>query len=165
MAAALSCTLHNVEFFHLPRLPGRLRFNGLNRPESLDKQEFSGGVAESGQGRAGVETAGFCGDSGSICQQFEGIVYLGRKQRLHDRWRGENLPSPWRRTRPSTRKLLSADSFILVDIYQVNYPVPSNVYYYEHRLFSCVCVCVRDYKCNRGLSIWKFCCVFLRPLL
>lgn len=35
----------------------------------------------------------FRADSGSICQQFEGIVYLGRKQRLHDRWRGENLPA------------------------------------------------------------------------
>lgn len=66
--------------------------------------------------------AGFRGDSGSICQQFEGIVYLGLKQRLHDRWRGENLPGPWRRALASTRKLLSADSFILVDIYQVNYP-------------------------------------------
>lgn len=69
-----------------------------------------------------MEMAGFCGDSGSICQQFEGIVYLGLKQRLHDRWRGENLPSPWRKTQASTRKLLSADSFISVDIYQVNYP-------------------------------------------
>lgn len=66
--------------------------------------------------------AGFRGDSGSICQQFEGIVYLGLKQRLHDRWRAENLPRPWRRTQASTRKLLSADSFISVDIYQVNYP-------------------------------------------
>lgn len=66
--------------------------------------------------------AGFRGDSGSICQQFEGIVYLGLKQRLHDRWRDENLPRPWRRAQASTRKLLSADSFILVDIYQVNYP-------------------------------------------
>lgn len=66
--------------------------------------------------------AGFRGDSGSICQQFEGIVYLGLKQRLHDRWRGENLPCPRCRTPASTRKLLSADSFILVDIYQVNYP-------------------------------------------
>lgn len=66
--------------------------------------------------------AGFRGDPGSICQQFEGIVYLGLKQRLHDRWRAENLPRPWRRTQASTRKLLSADSFISVDIYQVNYP-------------------------------------------
>lgn len=114
--------------------PERLRFNGLNRPESLDKQEFSRGVAVSGPRRGGVETAGFCGDSGSICQQFEGIVYLGLKQRLHDRWRGENLPSLWRRTQASTRKLLSADSFISVDIYQVNYPSPSNVYYHQHRL-------------------------------
>lgn len=39
-----------------------------------------------------MEMAGFRGDSRSICQQFEGIVYLGLKQRLHDRWRGENLP-------------------------------------------------------------------------
>lgn len=99
-----------------------LFFNGLNSPESLDKQEFSRGVAGLGQRRGGVEMAGFRGDSRSICQQFEGIVYLGLKQRLHDRWRGENLPSSWRRTQASTRKLLSADSFILVDIYQVNYP-------------------------------------------
>ena len=99
-----------------------LCFNGLNRPESLDKQEFSRGVAVPGQRRGRLEMAGFCGDSRSICQQFEGIVYLGLKQRLHDRWRGENLPSPWRRTQASTRKLLSADSFISVDIYQVNYP-------------------------------------------
>lgn len=69
-----------------------------------------------------METAGFPGDSGSICQQFEGIVYLGLKQRLHDRWRGENPPCPWRGAQASMRKLLSADSFILVDIYQVNYP-------------------------------------------
>lgn len=99
-----------------------LFFNGLNSPESLDKQEFSRGVAGLGQRRGGVEMAGFRGDSRSICQQFEGIVYLGLKQRLHDRWRGENLPSSWHRTQASTRKLLSADSFILVDIYQVNYP-------------------------------------------
>lgn len=96
--------------------------NGLNRLESLDKQEFRRGVAESGQRRTVVEMAGFCGASRSICQQFEGIVYLGLKQRLHDRWRSENLPSLWRRTQASTRKLLSADSFISVDIYQVNYP-------------------------------------------
>lgn len=70
-----------------------------------------------------MEMAAFPGDSGSICQQFEGIVYLGLKQRLHDRWRGENLPCSWRRRPARTRKLLSADSFISVDIYQVNYPV------------------------------------------
>lgn len=134
MVAALNCTLQIVALLHLPwpslSLPQWLRFNGLNRPESLDKQEFSRRVAGSGQRRGGVEMAGFCGDSRSICQQFEGIVYLGLKQRLHDRWRGENLPSPWRRTQTSTRKLLSADSFISVDIYQVNYPFLSNVYYY-----------------------------------
>lgn len=129
-----------------------LCFNGLNRPESLDKQEFSRGVAGSGQRRGGVEMAGFCGDSRSICQQFEGIVYLGLKQRLHDRWRGENLPSPWRRTQASTRKLLSADSFILVDIYQVNYPCSFQLFTTTSTAFltyMCVhaCVCVRLRLC------------------
>lgn len=71
-----------------------------------------------------MEMAAFPGGSGAICQQFEGIVYLGLKQRLHDRWRAENLPCCWRRRPARTRKLLSADSFISVDIYQVNYPVP-----------------------------------------
>lgn len=119
-----------------------LRFNGLNRTESLDKQEFSRGVAGSGQRRGGVEMAGFRGDSRSICQQFEGIVYLGLKQRLHDRWRGENLPSPWPRTQASTRKLLSADSFISVDIYQVNYPCSFLMFTTTRAAFWRTCVCI-----------------------
>lgn len=44
-------------------LAERFRSNGLNRPESLDKQEFSRGVAEPGQRRGEVKMAGFCGDS------------------------------------------------------------------------------------------------------
>lgn len=44
----------------------------------------------------------------------------------------KKLPSPWRRTQASTRKLLSADSFISVDIYQVNYPC-------SFRMFTTTC--------------------------
>lgn len=36
-----------------------LSINDLNRPESLDKQEFSRGVAGPGRRRGGVEMAGF----------------------------------------------------------------------------------------------------------
>lgn len=138
-----------------------LFFNGLNSPESLDKQEFSRGVAGLGQRRGGVEMAGFCGDSRSICQQFEGIVYLGLKQRLHDRWRGENLPSPWRRTQASTRKLLSADSFILVDIYQVNYPCSFQMFTTTtSTAFWRACMCLRLRSCASERAAEVCLCVF-----
>lgn len=39
------CTLHIVALLHLPWPSVSLCFNSLNRPESLDKQEFSRGVA------------------------------------------------------------------------------------------------------------------------
>lgn len=136
-------------------LPQWFYFNGLNRPGSLDKQKFSKGVARFGQRRGGVEMAGFCGDSRSICQQFEGIVYLGLKQRLHDRWRGENLPSPWRSTQASTRKLLSADSFILVDIYQVNYPCSFQMFTTTSTAFWRTCMCARLCLCAGGpVDVW-----------
>lgn len=124
-----------------------------------------------------MEMSGFCGDSWSICQQFEGIVYLGLKQRLHDRWRRENSPKvPGAQHRQSTRKLLSADSFISVDIYQLNYPCSfSNVYYYQQRCLFDVHVCERpplacetalvcQQESGRGLSLWKFSCILWRRL-
>ena len=71
-----------------------------------EKEECSNIWVMAGLGCVGV----------SICQSFGTIVYLGLKQSwMMD---GGRL---WPATQPG--KLLSADSFISVDIYQVNYPV------------------------------------------
>lgn len=63
-------------------------------------------------------------------------------------------PRPWRRTQASTRKLLSADSFISVDIYQVNYPCSLQMFTTTSTASRRTCQCARASGC-----VLEFCCV------